>query len=81
MCKYCIEKSVKFIEVYQDTISPDHSAWWKTRYPWWYCRYTPTCSEYTKLAIKKDWFLKGCLKWFWRVLRCNPWSKWWIDNP
>ncbi len=81
MCKYCIKKSVKLIEIYQDTISPDYSAWWKSKYPAGYCKYTPTCSEYTKISIQKDWFFKWWIKWIWRIMRCNPWSKWWIDNP
>jgi len=45
---------VKLIEIYQDTISPDYSEWGKSKYPEGYCKYTPTCSEYTKLSIKKD---------------------------
>ena len=81
MCQFCQKKSIQLIDLYQKTISPDHSAWWKSRYPGWYCKYIPTCSEYTKLAIKKDWFIKWWLKWFWRVLRWNPFSKGWIDNP
>lgn len=81
MCKYCIKKSVSLIETYQKYLSPDHSAWWKQRYPVWYCRYFPSCSEYTKKSIIKYWFLKWWTKWFWRVLRCNPFSKWGKDLP
>ncbi len=36
------------------------------------CRYTPTCSEYTKQAIKKYGIFKGGWKGFLRILRCNP---------
>lgn len=39
------------------------------------CKYYPTCSEYTKQAIEKYGAFKGCLKGFWRILRCNPFSK------
>ncbi|HOD01244.1 MAG TPA: membrane protein insertion efficiency factor YidD [bacterium] len=39
------------------------------------CRYTPTCSEYTYQAIEKYGVLKGGLMGFWRILRCNPFSK------
>ena len=81
MCQYCINKSIKLIEIYQETISPDYSTWGKSKYPAWYCKYKPTCSEYTKLSLKKNWFFLGWIKWFWRVIRCNPWSKWWIDKP
>ncbi len=81
MCKYCIKKSIDLIEIYQKTISPDHSKWWKIKYPWGYCKYIPSCSEYTKKSIQKYWFFKGWIKWIWRIIRCNPWSKWWIDEP
>ncbi len=39
------------------------------------CIFTPTCSEYAILAIKKYGFLKGSLKSVWRILRCNPFNK------
>ncbi|MBT3727091.1 membrane protein insertion efficiency factor YidD [bacterium] len=45
--------SIKFIEAYQKHLSPDHSKYFKHMHPHGYCRYYPTCSEYTKLAIKK----------------------------
>lgn len=44
------------------------------------CRYKPTCSEYTKQAIEKFGIVKGSLKGFWRILRCNPFSKGGIDE-
>ena len=40
-----------------------------------HCKYYPTCSEYTKQAIQKYGALKGSLKGFYRILRCNPFSK------
>ena len=39
------------------------------------CKFTPTCSEYAILAIKKYGLLKGGAKAVWRILRCNPFSK------
>lgn len=39
------------------------------------CRYHPTCSEYTKGAVKKYGAGKGLLKSAYRILRCNPFSK------
>jgi len=45
------------------------------------CRYYPTCSNYAILAIEKYGFLKGSLKAFYRILRCNPFSKGGIDYP
>ena len=38
------------------------------------CRFTPTCSEYAKQALKKHGPIKGLALAFWRVLRCNPWG-------
>ena len=43
------------------------------------CRYFPSCSEYTYLAVKKMGVIKGLTKGAGRVLRCNPWSKGGID--
>ena len=39
------------IEKYQKYLSPDHSFWAKNNPP--YCKFYPTCSEYTKEAIEK----------------------------
>lgn len=45
------------------------------------CRFYPTCSHYTILSIEKYGLLKGLIKAFWRILRCNPFSKGGIDYP
>lgn len=37
------------------------------------CRFTPTCSEYMLLAIKKHG-LKGLWLGIKRILRCHPWG-------
>lgn len=39
------------------------------------CKFEPTCSEYTKQAIDKYGVIKGSIKGFFRILRCNPFSK------
>ncbi|MEO0294133.1 MAG: membrane protein insertion efficiency factor YidD [candidate division WOR-3 bacterium] len=39
------------------------------------CKYYPTCSSYAIEAFEKKGFLKGLLLTFWRILRCNPFSK------
>ncbi len=39
------------------------------------CRFYPTCSEYTKLAIIKYGVLKGMFYGIKRIIRCNPFSK------
>jgi uncharacterized protein len=59
---------------YQATWSPDHSPR-KVRYPYGYCRFTPTCSQYGYAAIEKYGVILGGLLALWRVIRCNPWSK------
>lgn len=45
------------------------------------CRYTPTCSEYFILAVKKYGPFRGALKGIWRILRCNPFSRGGTDYP
>ncbi|MDR0410485.1 MAG: membrane protein insertion efficiency factor YidD [Treponema sp.] len=37
-----------------------------------YCRYMPSCSEYTFVAIEKYGLLKGSFLAFKRILRCHP---------
>jgi hypothetical protein len=39
------------------------------------CKYTPTCSMYAIQAIEKYGLLKGGAMAFFRILRCNPFSK------
>ncbi|MEK7089073.1 MAG: membrane protein insertion efficiency factor YidD [Patescibacteria group bacterium] len=39
------------------------------------CVFYPTCSEYTKEAIKKYGILKGFCLGLFRILRCHPWQK------
>lgn len=39
------------------------------------CRFVPSCSEYAVLAVKKHGIFKGSALAFWRILRCNPFSK------
>ena len=36
------------------------------------CRFYPTCSEYTKQAIEKYGFLKGCWLGLKRISKCHP---------
>jgi len=36
------------------------------------CRFHPTCSEYTRLAILKHGFLKGIGLGIVRIIKCNP---------
>jgi len=38
------------------------------------CRFTPTCSSYTKEAIIKHGILRGMLLSFKRISKCHPWG-------
>jgi putative membrane protein insertion efficiency factor len=62
------------IKLYQRTLSPDHS-WVKNIYPFGFCRFKPTCSEYGFEAILKFGIIKGSWLALKRLLRCNPFSK------
>lgn len=56
-----------FIKFYQLFLSPlkGHAS----------CIYTPTCSEYAKIAIEKYGALKGMYLAGRRILRCHPFHK------
>ncbi|MBN1258179.1 membrane protein insertion efficiency factor YidD [Candidatus Peregrinibacteria bacterium] len=73
--------AIGFIGIYQKILSPDHSFWAKWVSPIGHCKFHPTCSEYTRLALKKYGFVRGTIKGLWRVLRCNPWNDGGIDLP
>lgn len=62
------------IKIYQKTISPDHGAISKL-FPHGFCRFRPTCSEYTYQAIDRYGVIKGSVLGTWRIMRCNPWSR------
>lgn len=38
------------------------------------CRYTPSCSEYAIIAVKKHGPFKGAWLAAKRILRCHPWG-------
>jgi len=44
-------------------------------YPHGFCKFHPTCSQYTYEAIEKYGVIKGGVMGVWRILRCNPWGK------
>ena len=45
------------------------------------CRYTPTCSEYAILALRKYGAVRGGILTVWRLLRCQPWGGQGYDPP
>lgn len=68
------ELLINIIRFYQKTLSPDHGLLSKLFFGG-YCRFHPTCSEYSIQAIRKYGSIKGLLMTCWRLLRCNPWNK------
>ena len=61
---------IKIISFYQKHISPLKKP---------SCVFYPTCSEYSKEAIKKYGAMKGFFLSVKRVFRCHPWQKNRID--
>jgi len=53
------------IKLYQKDISPKLAKWVS-------CKYYPSCSEYSILAVKKYGFRKGIKKTWIRLKRCRP---------
>ncbi|HBB44522.1 MAG TPA: membrane protein insertion efficiency factor YidD [Clostridiales bacterium] len=43
------------------------------------CRYTPSCSTYGVIAIKRFGPIEGSFLLIKRLFRCNPWSKGGLD--
>lgn len=45
------------------------------------CRFSPTCSEYARLAIMKHGLLRGSGRAVGRLLRCQPFHPGGVDLP
>ncbi|MCP4200394.1 MAG: membrane protein insertion efficiency factor YidD [bacterium] len=45
------------------------------------CRFSPSCSEYARLAILKYGFVGGSLRALGRLLRCHPFHPGGVDLP
>jgi len=65
--------AIWLIRGYQRTVSPDH-GWFRFMYPHGYCRFQPSCSEYTAQAIDKYGVMRGSALGAYRIMRCNPWN-------
>jgi len=69
--KYLI---MALIKIYQKTLSFDHGPL-KYLYPHGFCRFSPSCSQYTYEAVKKYGYVKGSWLGAKRIFRCNPWNE------
>lgn len=69
--KLIILQAIRF---YQRTLSFDHGPLAKI-FPFWGCKFYPTCSEYTYQAINKYGILKGAGLGFKRLIRCHPFAQ------
>ena len=56
---------IKLITLYQNTPFSSQGN----------CKFTPSCSEYSKQAYQEYGFFKGSYLTIKRILRCNPWNK------
>ena len=72
--------AIGLIQVYQKTFSPDHGPL-RSLYPYGYCRFYPTCSEYSKISIQRHGLVEGVALSFLRILRCNPFTQPKVDLP
>tara|TARA_B100001769_G_C21558985_1_gene317869 strand:- start:20 stop:277 length:258 start_codon:yes stop_codon:yes gene_type:complete len=63
--KYLVIIMIYIIKLYQLIISPILKS---------NCRFLPTCSEYSILALKKHGFIKGFYFSFKRIINCHPWG-------
>ena len=57
--------SIFLINLYQVTPLHSHTM----------CRFVPTCSEYTKIKILEQGFIKGWYLGIKRILKCHPFGK------
>lgn len=60
---------IGIINIYQRIPGPFHG----------YCKHVPTCSQYTKEAIKEYGAIKGSILGIKRILRCNPFGTFGYD--
>ena len=63
---------IGMIRVYQRCISPMIGPM---------CRFTPTCSEYFVLAVRKYGAVRGSWRGVRRICRCHPFHAGGIDPP
>jgi putative membrane protein insertion efficiency factor len=45
------------------------------------CRFTPSCSEYFMVSVKKYGAIRGAFRGVLRICRCHPWHPGGYDPP
>ena len=63
---------ILFVRLYQVTLRPFVGG---------FCRFNPTCSDYSIEALQKYGAIKGGWKTVWRLLRCHPFGGCGYDPP
>ncbi len=64
-----------FIQIYQRVFSPLLSILSRAVFgSQAVCRFSPTCSEYSKIAYSNYGIIQGTKLTLLRILRCHPWS-------
>lgn len=65
---------IGLIAIYQKTLSPDH-GWGRHLYPFGFCRFHPSCSEYAILGVEKFGVVVGLALSARRFIKCNPFTR------
>jgi len=63
---------VRLLEIYKRRVSPFLPR---------SCRFTPTCSEYARLALIKHGAWRGGVRTMGRLMRCQPFHPGGVDIP
>ncbi len=45
------------------------------------CRFTPTCSQYARIALIRFGFMRGARLTAWRLMRCHPLYRGCLHDP
>lgn len=73
--KTALRLAERLIDFYQLYLSTDQGLLGSVLPRGRVCRYSPTCSEYCRQALRKYGIIAGGLISLKRILRCHPWSR------
>ncbi|MEI8103406.1 MAG: membrane protein insertion efficiency factor YidD [Candidatus Moraniibacteriota bacterium] len=68
------------IRWYQKVLSPDQ-GWFSVFFLEKWCRFYPTCSQYTYLCVERFGVWRGMWLGLRRIVRCHPWNPGGFDLP